>query len=140
VVMGHEVSHALLNHSQQQASQSQITGILGMAGSTALSGTQFGGAFNQIYGIGTQLGVTLPYSRKFETQADELGLKLMAIAGYDPAVAVEFWERMNAQGGKEPQEFMSTHPSGTTRVNNLKSQIAEAKAIAQKFGVTTFKR
>lgn len=140
VVMGHEVSHALLNHSQQQASQSQITNVIGMGGSTALSGTQFGSVFNQIYGIGTQLGVTLPYSRKFETEADELGLQLMAIAGYDPEVAIAFWERMNAAGGKAPAEFLSTHPSGQSRINNLKGKVNEAKATARKFGVTQFQK
>lgn len=140
VVLGHEVSHALLNHSQRQASQGQITNIIGIGGSTALSGTQFGEVFGQVYGVGTTLGVTLPYSRKFETEADDLGLQLMAIAGYDPQVAVDFWERMNAQGGEAPAEFMSTHPSGNKRIKNLEKQVGDAKATAQKFGVTTFKR
>lgn len=140
VVMGHEVSHALLNHSQQQASQGQITQIIGLGGSAALSGTQFGNVFGEIYGVGTALGVTLPYSRKFETQADDLGLTLMAIAGYDPEVAVEFWERMKQSSSGEPAEFMSTHPSSQTRVNNIKAKVSEAKAIARKFGVTQFKR
>ncbi len=140
VVLGHEVSHALLNHSQRQASQSQITNIIGIGGSAALSGTQFGEVFGQVYGVGTTLGVRLPYSRKFETEADDLGLYLMAIAGYDPAVAVDFWERMNAQGGEEPAEFLSTHPSGQTRINNLKKQVKKAREVAQKFGVTSFKR
>lgn len=140
VVLGHEVSHALLNHSQQQASQSQITQAVGMGGSAALSGSQFGEAFNQIYGIGTQLGVTLPYSRKFETQADDWGLILMAIAGYDPEVALEFWSRMSQAGGAEPEEFLSTHPSNQTRINNIKKRVAEAKTVARKFGVTSFKK
>lgn len=140
VVLGHEVSHALLNHSQQQASQSQITNIIGFGGSAALSGTQFGNIFSEIYGVGTTLGVTLPYSRKFETQADDLGIQLMAIAGYDPAVAVEFWERMNAQGGQRSAQFMNTHPSGQTRIKNLKNKVNDARAEAERFGVTSFKR
>lgn len=140
VVLGHEVSHALLNHSQRQVSQNKVTQLIGQGGSAALSGTDYGQLFNQLYGVGTQLGITLPYSRKFENQADELGLKLMAIAGYDPGVATEFWNRMNQQGGNAPPEFLSTHPSGQSRIQNLKEHISEAKDLAKRFGVHSFKK
>ena len=96
--------------------------------------------FNQAYGIGSQLGVMLPFSRSHETEADRIGLQIMAIAGYDPYEAAELWKRMKAQsGGQAPPEFMSTHPSNDTRINNLTAWAPEAAAEAAKFGVTSFK-
>lgn len=138
-IMGHEVSHALLNHSQQRMSQEQLTALAGVAGSLALDGTQAGEIFNQYYGVGAALGLTLPFSRKNENEADAIGLELMAIAGYDPQAAVELWQRMAARGGSTP-EFLSTHPSGETRVKNLSAKVKDAKAVAAKFGVTSFKK
>ncbi len=140
VVLGHEVSHALLNHGQRRMSQEQIQGMVGQVGSEALSNTEYGEIFNKAYGVGTKLGVTLPYSRKFETQADKLGLDLMAVAGYDPSVAVSLWQRMSQNGGQQPPEFLSTHPSNQTRINNIQGWVDAAKATARKFGVTQFKR
>jgi len=139
VVMGHEVSHALLNHGQQRMSADVLT-QLGAAGVGAAVGKQ-NAATQQIamqaYGVGTQYGVALPFSRSNESEADKVGLTLMAIAGYNPDVAVAFWERMAAQsGGSAPPEFMSTHPSDATRIANLKALIPQAKAEAAKFGVT----
>lgn len=140
VVLGHEVSHALLNHGQRRMSQSELQQIGSLAGNVALSNTKYGDIFNQAYGVGTQLGVMLPYSRKFESQADKLGLTLMAIAGYDPSAAVQLWERMSQQGGQEPPEFLSTHPSNQTRINKIRNLVPEAKSTAKKFGVTSFKK
>ncbi len=82
----------------------------------------------------------LPFSRSHETEADQIGVILMAIAGYEPAVAAELWERMQAQQQGAPPEFLSTHPSSATRIQNINSWVAGAKAEARKFGVTTFKR
>lgn len=95
--------------------------------------------FNQAYGIGSSLGIMLPFSRSHETEADRIGLQIMAIAGYDPAEAAELWKRMKAKsGGQAPPEFMSTHPSNDTRIQNLTAWAPAAKAEARKFGVTTF--
>src|SRR5699024_3197526 len=139
VVMGHELAHALLNHGQRRMSQEQLKQVVGQGGSAALSGTKYGRIFNQAYGVGTELGVMLPYSRKFETQADELGLTLMAIAGYNPEEGVNLWKRMAESGGQEPPEFLSTHPSNQSRIKNISEKAADAKKTAKKFGVTSFK-
>ena len=138
-VMGHEVSHALANHGQQRMS----AGILQQLGAAGV-GVATGGkseATQQIamtaYGATTQYAGMLPFSRSHESEADKIGLTLMAIAGYNPDTAVAFWERMSANsGGQAPPEFMSTHPSDQTRIANIKSLIPAAKAEAAKFGVT----
>jgi predicted Zn-dependent protease len=137
-VMGHEVSHALANHGAQRMSAAQLQGIIGVGVSVATSGqsekTQQ--AWNQAYGLGTEVGVMLPFSRSHETEADQIGLTLMAIAGYNPDEAIAFWTRMAANSnGQAPPEFLSTHPSDATRIANLKAMIPEAKATAAKFGV-----
>ncbi|MHA3788792.1 M48 family metallopeptidase [Flavobacterium hauense] len=138
-VMGHEVAHALLNHGAQRMSAAQLQqyGAAGVQVATAgqSSGTQ--DLLMQAYGIGSEVGGMLPFSRKHETEADEVGLTLMAIAGYNPDKAVEFWQRMEANsGGGAPPEFLSTHPAGSTRIAHIKSIVANAKAEAAKFGVT----
>ncbi|MCO6146541.1 M48 family metallopeptidase [Flavobacterium sp. NRK1] len=137
-VMGHEVAHALLNHGAQRMSAAQLQ-QLGAAGvSVAASGQseQTQQILMQAYGLGSEVGGMLPFSRKHETEADEVGLTLMAIAGYNPDKAVEFWQRMEANsGGSAPPEFLSTHPSGATRIAHIKSLTSSAKAEAAKFGV-----
>ena len=85
-----------------------------------------------VYGVGTQVGVMLPYSRTHESEADHMGLIFMAMAGYHPNNSVEFWQRMAAQGGGEPPEFLSTHPSNQTRINDLKKLIPEAMQYYKK--------
>lgn len=144
VVMGHEVAHALANHGQQRMSASQLQQLGAVAtavGSQAAGVSEENAALlNQAYGIGTQVGLMLPYSRSHETEADKIGLTLMAVAGYDPHEAADLWRRMKAQGGQAPPEILSTHPSNDTRINNLEVWADEAMAEAKKFGVTTFKR
>lgn len=137
-VMGHEVSHALANHGAQRMSASQLhaLGAVGVAVATSKQTPEKQQMWQQYYGIGSQMGVMLPFSRGHETEADKIGLVLMAIAGYNPEQAILFWGRMSANSnGQAPPEFMSTHPSDATRIANLKALIPEAKAIAAKFGV-----
>src|SRR5690606_41867511 len=113
-VMGHEVAHALLNHGQQRMSAGLIQQGVGAGVAVATSGksAQTQEIAMTAYGAGSQLFGILPFSRKHESEADEIGLKLMAWAGYNPEEAVAFWERMSAQsGGQEPPVFLSTHPS-----------------------------
>ncbi len=141
VVMAHEVAHALADHGAQRMSAAQLQQLGAVAGGIAVSGRseQTQQIFAQAYGLGTQIGVMLPFSRKHETEADRIGLTLMAIAGYDPTEAADLWRRMQAQSdGQAPPEFLSTHPSNETRINNLQKWAPEAKKEARKFGVTSF--
>ncbi len=128
VVMGHEIAHAVAKHanermSQQMAAQfgSSIADMLLSNKSAATRQT-----INVLYGIGAQVGVILPYSRKHEYEADRLGLTFMAMAGYDPNEAVAFWERMSANSKGSNFEFMSTHPSDENRIANMKAVLPEA--------------
>lgn len=137
-VMGHEVSHALANHGAQRMSAAQLQqiGAVGVAVVTGSQSAEKQEMWQQYYGLGSQVGVMLPFSRSHETEADRIGLVLMAIAGYNPEQAISFWERMsaNSNGAAQP-EFLSTHPADATRIANLKSLIPEAKAEALKYGV-----
>jgi len=142
-IMGHEVAHALANHGQQRMSASQIQQTVGAVGTIALGnqGQQTQDLFTAAYGIGSQIGIMLPFSRNHETEADKIGIKLMAIAGYNPDEAAELWKRMKESSGgvgAGPPQFLSTHPSNDERINNLQNWSAEAKAEAAKFGVTSF--
>lgn len=140
VVMGHEVAHALADHGAQRMSAGTLQQIGAVAGNVAIQDPQKREMFNQAYGIGSQVGLMLPFSRSHETEADRIGLQIMAIAGYNPYEAAELWQRMKANsGGEAPPEFMSTHPSNDTRINNLQAWAPEAAAEAAKFGVTEFK-
>jgi predicted Zn-dependent protease len=137
-VMGHEVSHALANHGAQRMSAAQLQelGAVGVAVATGGQSDEKQQMWQQYYGIGSQVGVMLPFSRNHESEADKIGLTLMAIAGYNPDEAIVFWQRMSAQStGQSPPEFLSTHPSDATRIANLKVLIPEAKATAAKVGV-----
>ncbi|WP_396637310.1 M48 family metallopeptidase [Maribacter sp. R77961] len=140
VVMGHEVAHALADHGAQRMSAGMLQQVGAVAGNIAIKDPKTRNIFNQAYGVGSQVGVMLPFSRGHETEADRIGLQIMAIAGYDPYEAAELWKRMKANsGGQAPPEFMSTHPSNDTRINNLTVWAPEAAAEAAKFGVTEFK-
>ncbi|WP_149277508.1 M48 family metallopeptidase [Pareuzebyella sediminis] len=139
VVMGHEVAHALADHGAQRMSAGTLQQLGAVAGNVAIQDPQKRNMFNQAYGLGSTVGLMLPFSRSHETEADRIGLQIMAIAGYDPAEAAELWKRMKAKsGGQAPPEFLSTHPSNDTRINNLTQWAPLAKEEAKKFGVTSF--
>lgn len=127
VVMGHEVAHAVAKHSNERMSQQMMTQYGTAAIGTALGGTSAGvqQAAAVALGLGAQYGILLPYSRKQELEADELGLIFMAMAGYDPSQAAAFWTRMSQQGGSTP-EFMSTHPSDHTRIQQIQKDLPKA--------------
>ena len=140
-IMGHEVAHALANHGQQRMSAGLIQQGVAVAGNVAIKDEKSRNAFNQYYGIGSTVGLMLPFSRGHESEADRIGLYLTAIAGYNPDEAAELWKRMKANsGGKAPPEFLSTHPSNDTRIANLTALSPKAKAEAKKFGVTSFRK
>ena len=129
VVMGHEVSHALLQHGNQRMSQ----GLLAEMGEVALSvavankPAETQNLFLSAYGVGATVGVMLPFSRKQELEADRFGLIWTAMAGYNPQEAIPLWERMErASQGQSPPEFLSTHPSEGTRIDELQKFMPEA--------------
>ena len=126
VVLGHEIAHAVAKHSNERMSQQLMTQygaqILTQALSNKSAAIQKAGS--TIYGLGAQYGVTLPFSRKHETEADYMGLIFMTMAGYDPNVAITFWQKMSAGGASVP-EFMSTHPSDATRIKDIQKILPE---------------
>ena len=130
-VIAHEVAHALARHAGERLSQSTLAqaGGLGLGLALGGMGSTASSAIMQGYGLGTQLGILLPYSRTQESEADRVGLILMAKAGYDPAQALEFWKRMmvkDKKGAKLP-EFMSTHPNDASRLRELEAFLPEAR-------------
>ena len=135
VVMGHEIAHAIAKHGSERMSQGLLQQFGGVALSVALQDepetTQ--AIFMTAYGVGTTVGVMLPFSRTHESEADHLGLIFMAMAGYDPNYAVDFWTRMAANsGGGAPPEWLSTHPSNETRIANIKKLLPEALSYYNK--------
>ncbi|WP_029163983.1 M48 family metallopeptidase [Anaerophaga thermohalophila] len=128
VVMGHEIAHAVARHGNERMSQQLTVQGLGTALAIAIDEKpeQTKNLFMAAYGLGSQLAYVLPYSRTHETEADQMGLIFMAMAGYNPQEAVDFWQRMSELGGEKPPEFLSTHPTDETRINNLKKFMPEA--------------
>jgi len=128
VVMGHEVAHALARHGNERMSRGLGVAFVGMGLGLFLNEKDpatrniFMGAF----GAAAQYGVILPFGRSQESEADRLGLQLMARAGYDPNAAIPFWQRMAQAGGNKPPEFLSTHPSNETRIEDIKTHLPEA--------------
>ena len=134
VVLGHEIAHALARHGAERMSQAMAA----EAGGTLL-GAVFGGgpgtsAVLAAYGLGAQVGVLLPYGRTQESEADHIGLLLMAQAGYDPRGALAFWQRMERAGGQNPPEFLSTHPSHGTREQQIQAWLPEAQRYFEAAG------
>lgn len=131
IVMGHEIAHAVARHGNERLSQQLLINMGGIALSEALKTKRK--ETQQLalaaFGVGTTVGLALPYSRTHESEADELGLYFMAMAGYDPRTAPAFWERMEAQGGDRPPELLSTHPAPSTRIDHLKEIMPKAVAF-----------
>jgi predicted Zn-dependent protease len=128
VVMGHEIAHAIAKHGNERMSEALMVQLGGTALSAALTKQPAltSQIFMGVYGAAANVGVLLPYSRTHEKEADRIGLVLMAKAGYDPRVAVPFWQRMNKAGGSRPPEFLSTHPAPETRIKEIEADMPEA--------------
>src|SRR5262245_52303487 len=134
VVLGHEIAHAVADHGRERMSQGLLAELGGVALDTAMASkpAQTRALWGQAYGMGAQYGALLPFSRIQESEADELGLMFMAMAGYDPHEAPEFWKRMAAKGGDKPPEFASTHPSDETRMKKIEEELPEAMTYYKK--------
>lgn len=134
-VLGHEVGHVLAGHANERLSEQYATaGGLSILGAVLGGGGGGGGhqALMKALGLGAQVGVLLPFSRQQESEADLIGLKLMARAGFDPRQSVALWRNMSAaSNGKEPNQFLSTHPSNANRIKNLKSHMNQAMQLYQ---------
>lgn len=128
VVMGHEIAHAVAKHGNERMSQALAVQMGGIALSTAIAQqpSQTQNLWMQVFGVGSQYGFMLPYSRLQENEADHLGLIFMAMAGYDPHSAIGFWERMSQKKGGGIPEFLSTHPTDETRIQNIRRLIPDA--------------
>jgi len=132
-VISHEVAHALARHAGERLSQARLAQAGGLALNVGLAALGAGSGVSQVarqgYGLGTKLGVLLPYSRVQESEADKIGLILMAKAGYDPESALQFWERFAAAKKDQAQlpQFLSTHPSDATRIQSMRGAVEEAR-------------
>ena len=131
VIMGHEVAHALAHHGAERMAQQNMQRIVGAGVSLGAGGMDYGAqrAVMGVFGGISQYGVALPFSRKHETEADYIGLILVARACYDPREAPRLWERMAAAGGASPPEFQSTHPAPETRIADFNAWMPEAIEI-----------
>jgi predicted Zn-dependent protease len=128
-VMGHEVSHALLQHGNQRMSQGLLASVgqVALAVAVANKPQETQNLFLGAYGAGAQIGVLLPFSRKHELEADRYGLIWTAMAGYNPEEAIYLWERMEqASNGQKPPEVLSTHPSEGKRIDQIREYLPEA--------------
>ena len=129
IVMGHEITHALAQHGNERMSEGMVQQLGGVALSVARANkpAETQGLFMNAYGIGSNVGVLLPFSRKHELEADRLGLRFAAMAGYDPREAIPFWQRMKAaSGNNHPPEILSTHPLDDTRIAKLQEEMPDA--------------
>lgn len=128
-VIGHEMGHVIAGHANERMSRKTITG-LGVSVLSAAIGSQTGGftqrQLTSLLGMGAKVGLILPFTRTQESEADRIGLRLMAAAGFDPREAVDLWRNMMAAGGASPPEFLSTHPSDEARIKHLKKYMNQA--------------
>ncbi len=138
VIMGHEVAHALAHHGNERMTQGMISqlGLTTLDLALAEKPAATKSLLLTAAGAATQVGVMLPFSRKHESEADEIGLYLMAMAGYDVTAAAPFWQRMQANSsGQAPPEFLSTHPAPGRRSDNLQQLVPKAREYATKYPV-----
>lgn len=136
-VMGHEIAHAFAKHGQERMTSSYGQQLGGMAVAIGTSGQDYETQviWNSIYGLSSQVGM-LAYSRTHETEADKLGMVFMTMAGYDPEESIELWRRMKeSKKGASPPEFLSTHPSNDTRIENLIKYLPVARMNAREYGI-----
>jgi len=131
-VIGHEVAHAALHHGGERMSQAMLEDIGGQVLGAAAGSSKYAQAIALAYGVGAQVGYELPHSRKQESEADRVGLRYMARAGYNPEAALAFWQRFSAaneaKGGSGPPAFLRTHPVDSKRIQDIQSWLPEAKA------------
>ena len=132
-VLGHEVAHVLANHGNEQVSRAQLTGVGMQIADVALGA---GGVSNRdmymsALGLGAQVGFILPFGRAQESEADMVGLELMAKAGFDPSQSIALWQNMSKAGGGAPPELLSTHPSNSHRITDLQAAQAKAQVLYQ---------
>lgn len=129
VVLGHEVAHAVAKHSNERMSQQMLAQYGAQAVSVLTSGKSSAtqAIAQQVYGLGANYGVMQPFSRKHETEADYMGLILMSIAGYNPEVALTFWQKMSAASTAKVPEILSSHPSDATRIAEIQAKLADVK-------------
>ena len=130
-VIGHEIGHVLAQHGNERMSSQFVVGT-GLAVAEAMMRrpeSNEGRLTMAVLGLGVQVGILLPYSRSHESEADRIGLELMAQAGFDPAASVELWQNMSREGGARPPEFLSTHPANATRIRALQAQVPAAMGV-----------
>lgn len=127
-VVSHEVAHAVARHSGERISWAQLQSVGAWTVNTALQNE----TIDAVYGVGTTLGVMLPFSRANETEADQIGLILMARAGYNPRAAISFWKKFGGDKQTFIEGWLSTHPGGKTRIADLEDIMPEAEAEYQK--------
>ena len=130
-VIGHEIGHVLARHGNERMSSQFVVGT-GLAVADAMMRrpeSNEGRHVMAVLGLGAQVGILLPYGRSHESEADRIGLELMAKAGFDPAASVELWQNMSRVGGARPPELLSTHPSNRTRIRALQAQVPAAMSV-----------
>ena len=137
VVVGHEIAHVIAQHSSERLSQQLALQYGGAIAGGLLGNSQVAQQLGQtVFGLGAQYGVMMPYARKQEYEADEIGLIVMAMAGYDPQVAVPFWTRMaQSGGGAQVPEFLSTHPTDSKRIANIEKILPDVMQYYKGSGV-----
>lgn len=132
-VIGHEVGHVLAKHSNERLSQKVGAQVgISLIAAVAAPQTELGRSAMGLLGVGAQYGLIMPFSRLHESEADEIGLDLMAKAGFNPAESVTLWQKMAQASQGQPAEFLSTHPSHETRIHDLQKLLPKATALMQK--------